>query len=111
MTRVEEEYAAMADGNANEARRYAVHNSLRRAARELRDLEDFARLTLNDDLLAQRVRDVYETIADDIYDGGWKRSRAERARLWDRYCCWRGHDPHAGASRRNRRKQLRKVAK
>ncbi len=72
--------------------------------RELRDLEDFARLTLNDDLLADRARASYEAILEDFAEmSGHQHSTLWRARLWDRYCAFRLHDAHAGAIGRNAR--------
>lgn len=40
----------------------------------LRDAEDWARLTLNDDLLADRIRGVHEALTDDVLRGSTLRA-------------------------------------
>lgn len=63
----------------------------------LRDAEDWARLELRDELLATRIREVHETLTEDVLEGvTYKRSRAWRVRAWDRYCTMRRRTPHLG---------------
>ncbi len=68
----------------------------------LRDAEDWARLELRDELLATRIREIHESLSDDVLNGSTgERSTRARAKLWDRYAFWRGHDSHEGAGRQN----------
>jgi hypothetical protein len=85
------------------SRVYEVSQRLRPAMLALRDAEDYARLTLYDSLLADRIRGIHESLTDDVLNGvSYKHSDRWRARLWDRYCDLRGKDPHAGAAQRSR---------
>jgi hypothetical protein len=84
-------------------RRYAVTQAIRPAMLALRDAEDFARLTLYDAALADRIRGIHESLTDDVLNGRTsKLSDRWKAKLWDRYCLLRGHDPDAGARARSR---------
>lgn len=66
----------------------------------LRDAEDWARLELRDEVLATRIREVHESLSDDVLNGvAYEHSARWKARLWDRYAFWRGHDPNEGAAR------------
>ena len=98
------------EGEPGVTRLYTLHAFTGPAMRHLRDAEDFARLDLRDDLLADAIRGVHEALTDDVLNGKtYKHSTRHRARLWDRLCSLRGHDPHAGAlGRNNRRYQLRR---
>lgn len=62
----------------------------------LRDSEDWARLVLCDEVLAERIRGIHESLTDDVLNGRTSRdSDRRKARLWDRYCLWRGKSPDA----------------
>lgn len=80
------------------SRSFEVENRLRPAMRALRDAEDWARLELCDEVLATRIRGIHESLSDDVLNGVvYRHSDRWKARLWDRYCLWRGHDGNAGA--------------
>lgn len=89
--------------NEAQRRRYEIGSRLRPVMWRLRDAEDWARLELGDDILADRIRGIHESLTDDVLRGDTGRLPDRwRAKLWDRYCDARGHDPHAGARSRSR---------
>lgn len=91
------------------SRRHEVSQRLMPAMRALRDAEDWARLELGDEVLADRIRGVHESLSDDVLNGRTDRqSDRWKARLWDRYCMFRLHEPDASV--RARVRFLRRVA-
>lgn len=69
------------------ARAYVVRQACQRAMRELRELEDFARLDLDDALLAARVREVHECLTERVSNGrrGVGLSRAQMEQVVERF--------------------------
>lgn len=75
-------------------RRYEIMQRLRPAMRALRDAEDFARLDLRDEVLAERIRGVHLALTADVLQGSVHRDTAWRkAQMWDRICAWHGRNP------------------
>lgn len=94
---------ASAAHTAPRDRRYELKSRLRPIMTGLRDLEDYCRLDLGDALLADRVRGIHESLTDDVIQGvSYRLSDRWRAKLWDRYCLLRRHDPNTGAGTRFR---------
>lgn len=77
---------------------YQVTQKIRPAMLALRDAEDWARLDLGDELLAIRIREIHLALSRDVLNGrAYEHSSWWKARLFDRYCLWRGKSPDAGA--------------
>jgi hypothetical protein len=77
-------------------RGYEIRQRLRPAMLALRDAEDWVRLELRDEVLAERIRGVHEALTEDVLNGRSSRDTTRRrAQLWDRYCRIRGHNPDA----------------
>ena len=92
-------------GESGVTRLYTLNAFLGPAMRYLRDAEDFARLDLRDDLLADAIRGIHLSLTEDVLNGKtYRSSTRHRARLWDRLCALAGHDPHAHSIGRNQRR-------
>ena len=96
------------------SRIHEVNMKLRPAMLALRDAEDWARLDLRDEVLAERIRGVHESLTNDVLNGvSFRDSDRRKAKLWDRYCVWRRKSPDAISSlhvRYLRRLSRRRVA-
>jgi len=86
------------------SRSYDIRQKLRPAMLALRDTEDWARLELQDELLATRIREIHESLTEDVLNGvSYKYSSRFKSKLWERYCLLRNHDPDSGATLQSKR--------